>query len=108
MLPSGNELREPCWYAEKCEWCRKEAGRECCLLQVKLVNGPDRGRDEGDVDMDMGQEYEGRDDGEGSANADKGKGKGKQKADEPQYYPVKRAKFDGDMEVEEGEEEIEF
>jgi len=87
-LPSGNQLREPCWYHEKCEWCRKEAGRECCLLQVRLVDGPEK-------------EKEG------------GKGKGKEKeggkeGEEEEGYPRKKVKIEGEMEGRGGEDEMEY
>jgi len=61
-----------------------------------------------DVDQENmnGQQFDGRKDGEGSADVDKGKGK--QKADEPQYYPVKRVRFGGDMEIDEEDGEIEY
>jgi hypothetical protein len=59
VLPSGNELREPCFYHEKCEFCREEAGRECCLLEVRLLEAiekdtavVDEGKGKKEVDED--------------------------------------------------------
>jgi hypothetical protein len=60
VLPSGNELREPMWYTEKCKICHEVAGRRCCLLEVKLVPPVDVVKDKGkakapadeDVEMD--------------------------------------------------------
>jgi hypothetical protein len=60
-LPSGNTLREPCWYHVKCEFCREEAGRECCLVEVKLVEAVEKsmavveGKGKGKEKMDEGQ-----------------------------------------------------
>jgi hypothetical protein len=36
-LPTGYQIREPCWYGATCEDCGGVAGRETCLLEVKLV-----------------------------------------------------------------------
>ena len=92
-LPSGNQLREPCWYREKCEWCRKEAGRECCLLQVRLVDGPEK---EKEGEGGKGKGKEGGGDGEG---------KGKEVEE---GYPRKKIKIEGEMEGRGDGDEMEF
>ncbi|KAI4672681.1 uncharacterized protein J4E78_001183 [Alternaria triticimaculans] len=46
-ISSGNELREPMWYTRKCEKCSEEAGRGCCLLEVKLLPPEDEAKGKG-------------------------------------------------------------
>jgi hypothetical protein len=65
-LPSGNQLREPCWYDEKCGMCLQKASRGCCLLEVRLLEvvekeveiriekGSAEGKRKERVDEDMG------------------------------------------------------
>jgi hypothetical protein len=59
ILPSGNELREPMWYAEKCEKCRQIAGKGCCLLQVKLLDPVDKGKGKAKAPADEDVEMDG-------------------------------------------------
>jgi hypothetical protein len=47
VLPSGNELREPSFYKDKCETCRAPATRAACLLEVKLLHLADNKTDKG-------------------------------------------------------------
>jgi hypothetical protein len=59
VLASGNELREPTFYGEKCEECRVPATRATCLLQVKLLHPEDSANDEGKAPAQEGVEMEG-------------------------------------------------
>jgi hypothetical protein len=47
VLGSGNELREPIFYGDKCEECRIPATRETCLLQVKLLHPENNAKGKG-------------------------------------------------------------
>jgi hypothetical protein len=35
-FPSGVEIREPYWVGEPCEACRKEATKDCMLVEAKI------------------------------------------------------------------------
>ncbi|KAF7680120.1 hypothetical protein GT037_001771 [Alternaria burnsii] len=61
MISTGEELPEPMWYGEKCEMCRQKAGKECLLLQVKLLTPSQpvseaKGNDKAVVDEDVENE----------------------------------------------------
>jgi hypothetical protein len=45
ILASGNELREPTFYGEKCEKCRVPAPRATLLPEVRLLHPKDNAND---------------------------------------------------------------